>query len=402
MDKIIKINFEEWQDAAYVDEGLDAWNYGQILRVEGLTLPDGNIEVHFSLTDREGDANVYIGTVKDNVLTVSIPDFIFQKEDVYQPTYDAYAFVYQTDEDSGRTIKKITFTIKGRPEPTTGVPEPKQDPFLEEVRKVMAETKNIAQSVRDDADNGAFDGEKGDKGDAGAIEFKIVNELPTEDISESAMYLVPLSPSSENNEFAEYIYANGHWEYIGSASVEVNVDDFVKKDDYATADKVGLVKVSRSGGATVNDEGRLVLDSAGRTEIDSRQNYRNPIVPKNLDYAVKKALSDCKLEGDDAWTNKEKAKALELLGGVGKQSVSRLSVYAVDEEGNQIVIGTCKNAANNGMIPLYNSSGQINVATPTADNHATTKKYVDERVGSVETILTELHTYAQTKIGGEA
>ena len=158
MDKIIKVNFEEWQDAAYVDEGLVSWNYGQILQVEGLTLPDGNIEVHFSLTDREGDANVYIGTVKDNVLTVSIPDFIFQKEDVYQPTYDAYAFLYQTDGDSGRTIKKITFTIKARPEPTTDVPEDKKDPFLDEVRQIMTETKEIAQSVRDDADAGKFGG----------------------------------------------------------------------------------------------------------------------------------------------------------------------------------------------------------------------------------------------------
>lgn len=158
MDKIIKVNFEEWQDIVYVDEGLVAWNYGEILQVEGLALPDGNIEVHFSLKDREGDANVYIGTVKDDVLTVSIPDFIFQKEDVYQPTYDAYAFIYQTDGDSGRTIKKITFTIKARPKPTTDTPEDQQDPFLQEVRQIMAETKEIAQSVRDDADAGKLGG----------------------------------------------------------------------------------------------------------------------------------------------------------------------------------------------------------------------------------------------------
>ena len=164
MDKIIKVNFEEWQDTAYVGEGLVAWNYGQILQVEGLTLPDGDVEVHFSLTDREGDANVYIGTVKDNVITVDIPNFIFQKENVFQPTYDAYAFIYHTDEESGRTIKKITFTIQVRPKPTTDVPDDQKDLFLEEVRKVMAETKEVAQSVRTDADNGKFNGPKGDDG----------------------------------------------------------------------------------------------------------------------------------------------------------------------------------------------------------------------------------------------
>lgn len=174
MRKIIKVNFEEWRGVAYIDEGLVAWNYGQILQVEGLTLPDGDVEVHFSLIDREGDANVYIGTVKDNVLTVDIPDFIFQKEDVYQPTYNAYAFIYQTDEDSGRTIKKITFTIRARPKPTTNVPEDQKDQFLEEVRKVMQETKEIAQSVRDDADAGVFNGEPGPPGptgDASLLEY---------------------------------------------------------------------------------------------------------------------------------------------------------------------------------------------------------------------------------------
>jgi hypothetical protein len=42
-------------------------------------------------------------------------------------------------------------------------------------------------------------GEKGDKGDAGSIKFIIVNELPTEDIDESAMYLKKIVEEEEQN-----------------------------------------------------------------------------------------------------------------------------------------------------------------------------------------------------------
>lgn len=156
MDKVINIKFEEGQSTQRDKISLKQWDFGQILQVEGLELPDGNIEVHFSLTEYDGKAPVYMGTVKDNVVTVEIPEFILQKENVYMPTYEAYAWLYVTDEESGKTIRKIVFTIESRAEPTTGVPEDNKDKFLEEVRKIMSDTKEIAQSVRDDADAGKF------------------------------------------------------------------------------------------------------------------------------------------------------------------------------------------------------------------------------------------------------
>ena len=172
MDKIIKVIFEEWQETQF-DNTLTQWDYGHTLQVEGVTLPDGNIEVHFSLTDYDGEAPVYIGYVKNNVLTVEIPDFILQKENVYAATYEAYAWIYFTDGDFGETKRKIVFTIKARAKPTAGIPEDKKEPFLDEVRKIMSETKEVAQSVRDDADNGEFvgpegpQGPQGEKGDTG-------------------------------------------------------------------------------------------------------------------------------------------------------------------------------------------------------------------------------------------
>lgn len=481
MDNITKIKFEEWQDETYDDGKLWAGHYGQVLQIEGLTLPDGHIEVHFSLTEHTGDAHPYIGTVKDNVITVDIPDFIFQKENLYDAeSYEAYAFIYQTDENSGQTIKKITFTIQARPNVTANVPEDQKDPFLEEVRQIMAETKEIAQSVREDADKGVFDGEQGPKGDAGGLGCIPCKELPTTDIVSNVYYLLEngteeIEVKGETvvkNKYTEYMYINGEWEIVGSISIGMNLSDYVKKDDFATTENAGVVKMAKysSYGLYMANDGTVIaIMRANDSEIDAKENGFKPITPKNLDYAVmkalsdsklewteeqkqlarallgaigseyyaeagnsghagfvkpngeygtgvntgaegllylicatdadidkktqkykpitpfyldyavKKALSDCKLSGDDVWTDEEKAKALELLGVILEHNLS--TPWTVVKRG---------------------AYGVIVTGTPTQAAHATTKKYVDDRVGSVESILTELHTYAQIKIGGEA
>ena len=96
--------------------------------------------------------------------------------------------------------------------------------------------------------------------------------------------------------------------------------------------KAGIVQVlpeNKGGIATGSDhKGKLMLVKARHSVIDNRKpsNYLDgltysenqccPIVGANLDYAVKKALTDCKLTPDtgDFWTEEDKAKARELLG----------------------------------------------------------------------------------------
>lgn len=58
-------------------------------------------------------------------------------------------------------------------------------------------------------------------------EFKVVQTLPTSDISTSTIYLVPSEHPGEENIYDEYIYVNGDWEHIGSTSVDLT--DYVTK-----------------------------------------------------------------------------------------------------------------------------------------------------------------------------
>lgn len=52
--------------------------------------------------------------------------------------------------------------------------------------------------------------------------FKVVDELPTEDISSNVIYLVP-KPNSENENIKdEYVYEEDHWELIGDTSIDLS------------------------------------------------------------------------------------------------------------------------------------------------------------------------------------
>lgn len=95
--------------------GLWQWDYGQRLRIEGLKLPTA-VEIHFALTEQSGDAIPRVGTTKDSVTEVVIPDSMLENQ-AAGATYEIYAWIYLVDKTSGETIKRITMQVKSRPKP---------------------------------------------------------------------------------------------------------------------------------------------------------------------------------------------------------------------------------------------------------------------------------------------
>lgn len=99
--------------------GLWQWDYGQQLRIEGLHLPTA-VEIHFALQETGGEAITRVGTTKDGVTTVTIPDSMLEGNSAVwtaEKTYNIYAWVYLSDKLSGETIKRITMQVKSRPKP---------------------------------------------------------------------------------------------------------------------------------------------------------------------------------------------------------------------------------------------------------------------------------------------
>lgn len=118
-------------------EELDQYDYGQILRIQGLNLPPA-VEIHFALQKTGGTSKNRIGITKDGVTDVPIPDSMLENEDETKD-YDIYAFIYITDETSGQTEYRITLKVKARPKPEA-FDRPEDAEIFKEAIKVVNES----------------------------------------------------------------------------------------------------------------------------------------------------------------------------------------------------------------------------------------------------------------------
>lgn len=93
---------------------------------------------------------------------------------------------------------------------------------------------------------------KGMLGTTSALDFKIVDSLPTDNISATTIYLVPYE-----NEYEEYIYINNKWEMLGSTKVDLS--DYVRKDDIIITNENGTTKAVGGISAGTILKGKNVL-----------------------------------------------------------------------------------------------------------------------------------------------
>jgi len=93
------------------------WSYGQILKINGLELPQA-YEVHFSNEELTGETITQIGDENG----VTIPDQFIASED---ETIYAWLFLHE-GEDDGETVSEIIIQKKLRPEPSNEEPTPVQ------------------------------------------------------------------------------------------------------------------------------------------------------------------------------------------------------------------------------------------------------------------------------------
>lgn len=150
-----------------------------------------------------------------------------------------------------------------------------------------------------------------------SMKKEIVDTLPAENIDENTIYLVPKTNGSGNDYYDEYLYINGSFEFIGSTQVDLS--QYVRFTDYATGQKAGVGLSSSSFGVFRSTSNNYwTIKKASNSEIDAKTDEYKPIVPSNLDYAVKSGLVDNKL----TWTDEEKAGARTLIGAIGKNDIS--------------------------------------------------------------------------------
>lgn len=145
---MITVVFDEKNEYARA-AGLWQWDYGQVLRIQGLTLPTA-VEIHFSLAETGGQAITRVGVTRDGVTEVVIPDSMLENGPAAGSQYTIYAWLYLTDSTSGQTIRRISLQVR-----TRSKPEPFDTPEAEELFRRAIDTVNEAVKKAEDIGTGA-------------------------------------------------------------------------------------------------------------------------------------------------------------------------------------------------------------------------------------------------------
>lgn len=145
-EKMVIVAFPPGEKYAVNYTTLDQYDYGQILRIQGLKLPK-TVEVHFSTQETGGTSITRVGVTKDGVTDVLIPDSVLENGDTTQ-NYSIFAFVYITDATSGKTEYRARLEVKARPKPEIPGGGDNPDIFHEAVLEVRKSAEKAEEAQK--------------------------------------------------------------------------------------------------------------------------------------------------------------------------------------------------------------------------------------------------------------
>ena len=124
----------------YAEAKVKQWDYGQQLVIQGLKLPT-SVEVHFAVCGSSDPAKVRVGTTADGITTAPIPDGVLE-----QPK-DIMAYIYLTDENSGKTVYTIRIKNSPRAKPEIQNKPEEAELFREAIAAVNAAADRAEAAV---------------------------------------------------------------------------------------------------------------------------------------------------------------------------------------------------------------------------------------------------------------
>lgn len=217
---------------------------------------------------------VFHKKIIDNRCT--IPSEVLRAQGVF------YVGVMGVKDNVTRTTNVLRYEIE-HGAITVGVEPPEPTPSIyESILASIKSAEQLAQSVRDDADAGRFNGAPGR--DASVTAENI----------QSALGYAPVKDVQ-----------------VAGSSVLV---DGVANVPIASETKEGVIKAPLADGTSgiqLDNDNRPYVFAASEADITARQTSYRPLVPARMDYAVKAAMCDGK---GAAWTSDEQKAARERMG----------------------------------------------------------------------------------------
>ena len=116
-----------------ITNSVTQWDYGRTLRIDGLNLPTA-IRIDFCISGEQTTTS-RIGTTKDNVTDVVIPDSLLEQSQTI------VAYVYLNDTTTGKTVRTITIPVVARPQP--------EEHDTPESKELFAETIGLVNEIAD-------------------------------------------------------------------------------------------------------------------------------------------------------------------------------------------------------------------------------------------------------------
>ena len=156
---------------------------------------------------------------------------------------------------------------------------------------------------------------------------------------------------------------------------------YVKNTDYATESKAGVVKQyynKWTSGIDFSNDGTIKIAKAENGDINAKVSETMPIVPKNLDYAVKVGITT----NTETLTDEEKANACDWLGAV-KSTTGTYKVYGRGFSDAEYV-WSVGYGANANSIMMRNGQGRSKVKDPIDAEDIANKQYVDGLIAKLK------------------
>ena len=347
--------------------GLWQYDYGQVLRIQGLKLPKA-VEIHFSLTESSGASIARIGTTKDGATDVIIPDSMLENGDTGQ-NYNIYAFIFLSEINSGNTEYRIKISVKARPKPE--IPGTPEEPEL------FRETINAVNDAADRAETAERNA-------------KVSEEAAAEHAKKTEGSVTELDTAREkalkeiNDKKAEGVNALVKQKETSEQSVTKHTDREIQR----VTQKANEINNSLNKSITEASNKKSALDESANTSVETKKQLEisiesGKITKADLDQSIeisKNAKSN--LDGSVAKANTIKT---ELTEAVETASTLNDSLGIKIEEGKQVE----KNIVASGekAVEDINTTGaeKLKAMQDIAEEFAADREQIDINKKAIET-----------------
>ena len=175
------------------------------------------------------------------------------------------------------------------------------------------------------------------------------------------------------------VTVNGEHVATFDADTQSDTIDTLKQAVYVY-DAKGVNKTVKYTGTEYDDYTFVLRSVNGRVLVGTPSAEHDATTKKYVDDQVSTKTS-VTVGGSNVATFNADTKLDKVTTGTG---ISR--VYGIGQDGTNIFFNVIMGSSSPNTIALRNNAGVIVTGIPTEDNHATTKKYVDDSISSATSI----------------